>query len=186
MFRQLIRQIAVLVNRNVFAKVSEDATKNQVWIVKGLHNQDKEIEVFELYGLSTSPPDKAELLRFALNGHEEHSIALGATGGSFRPRKLLQGEVQLYSQFGQYLKMLEEKQGINLQSGNNSVTLDNSKASMSVGGNSFLLDADKFQVTIGGNTFTMTSAGITSDKDGEFDGISVSTHTHHPITKLPI
>lgn len=146
--RQLARRVSVMINRNVFSKVENAASKNQLWIAKGVHEQDKEVEVFEPYGLSTSPLQSAELLRFALDGYEEHSIALGATGGTQRPRNLQAGEVRLYGSGNAYIQIL----------------------------------GDTINLVAGGNTVSIADAGLTSNKNGTFNGISVDSHTHDGVS----
>lgn len=166
-FRELSNRLSSMINRCVLAGI-EAGHKNQKWLVRGVESQDKEVEVFELYGSTSSPPvnGQSEALRFSLEGYEDHSIALGATGGSFRPQDLKPGEVVHYTQWDKGSKhrvhFHAEKQGISLMAGDNVLTLDNERLLISIGGNTVVIDAN----------------GLTSPQDGTFAGVSVETHTH--------
>lgn len=151
--RRLARNIAVMINRNVFERVTKAGTKNQLWLVRGLHDQDKEVEVFEPFGLTSSPPDDAELLRFALDGHEEHSIALGATGGSKRPRNLAPGEVRLYGNGNATIQILDDR--IVFVVGGNTIT-------MTAGGLVSNQDATFNGVSVATHTHDGVSTGLSN------------------------
>lgn len=161
-----MHRLISMINRAVVLTVN-NTSKNQRWIVKGVSGQDKEVEVFELYGITTCPPKgQAEALRFCLEGYEDHTIALGASGGIYRPKDARDGELIIYSMWDKDSKhrveLREEKKAINLMSGNNL----------------FSLDDEKLVIKIGNNQITITENDLQSNKDGIFAGTSVHTHEH--------
>ena len=207
--RSLINKVHAMINRCVVTNI-DNGTKNPLWVVKGVVDQDKQVEVFENYGRTAIPPEDAEALRFALEGDESHCIAMGATGGNHRPVDGLPGEVIDYAMWEnledednplyQRIHYKEDKQSINILSGKNNLIVDNEKISGDVDGNTLTLNAAGFSVdvggntvtltdskltfSVGGNTFTMDASGFKGDKDAEFDDVSVATHKHS-ITGSP-
>ncbi len=169
-FRETLRRVASLINRAVLVKVN-NTHKNQKWLVKGMEGQDKEVEVFEPYGWTSQPPvdEKSEVLRFSLEGYEDHTIALGASGANSRPRDAVAGEVIIYTQWDQdnahRIHFHREKQGISLRAGNNVLHLDNEGLVIQIGENMVRIDADK----------------LSSDQEGVFSGVSVTHHTHSGV-----
>lgn len=190
--QELFHRVAAMINRCVVSGI-DNRTKNPLWVVKGVVDQDKEVEVFEPYGMTSSPPEGAEALRFALEADESHCVTLGATGGSYRPRDGLPGEVIHYSKWEGDTKhrihFREDKQAIDILSGENAITLNNEQVTATIAGNQITLDATALTITIGANTFKMDASGFSGTQDATFDGVSVSGHKHFhgtPETSEPI
>lgn len=126
--REAMRRLSSMINRVVLSRV-DNAHKNQKWLVRGVEEQDKEIEVFELYGITSIPrvDETAELLRFSLEGYEDHTVALGATAGSFRPTDANSGEVILYTHWDKSqrhrITLSENGDNIRIQVGDTSLTV---------------------------------------------------------------
>ncbi|MGH1542354.1 MAG: hypothetical protein ACRBHB_18150 [Arenicella sp.] len=97
-FSDLFRRVTSMINRNVVARV-ENKHKNQLIYTFGLYEQEKLVEVIEPYGLTAWPveDEQAEMIRYSVNGVEDHSLALCASGGKYRPRYAEYGEVIAYS-----------------------------------------------------------------------------------------
>jgi phage gp45-like len=109
----IFRRITSLLNRNVVHRV-DNAHKNQLLYTLGLIDQEKEVEAVELYGMTAYPVEdiQAELVRFSVNGSEDHTLCFGATGGIYRPLDAVYGEVIYYS----YLDK-DDKHRIHLKQG---------------------------------------------------------------------
>ncbi len=145
--KEAARRLSSLVNRVVLTRLDNNH-KNQKCLVRGVEEQDKEIEFFELYGITTSPrvDNKAEVLRFSLEGYEDHTIALGATGGNDRPRDAKSGEVILYTRW--------DKQGS--QGGFHRIH--------------FMNEGDEIRVTVDKTVIYITRTGVKIKADLEIVG----------------
>lgn len=89
-----------LVARAVLALV-DDARKLQSVQVDLLDGETRaDVERFQQYGLSSVPEPGAEAVMLAVGGSRSHMVAVAVDDRRYRPRDLKEGEVCLYSKFG--------------------------------------------------------------------------------------
>lgn len=188
--RQILRQhesrLNAVINRAVLEGV-DGSQLAQLLNVKGLAGQEKVVELFENYGLSASYLPGAEVLRFAIDGYEDLSIAVGVADKRHRPKDLQQGEVCLYTNQDDGGHRVHLKQGkvIEAKSGDNTFELSPDGFKVTIGSTVLEVASDKVEVTVGPNTFTIEADGTTTLMDLTAQLISVATHIHAPVVGGP-
>ena len=105
---------------------SVDSTKFQTVSISGIDGttEDK-IENLQPYGLTSRPVTGSECVRFTVGGCSDHSVAMAVADRTFRVKNLAEGEVCLYSKFGQKIYLKSD--------GNVEVTVESGK-NISLGG----------------------------------------------------
>ncbi|MEM8698933.1 MAG: phage baseplate assembly protein V [Pseudomonadota bacterium] len=124
--RQAVRSLIV---RGEVTRV-EDGAGRQVLQVAMLEDEVKTgAEHMQRYGLTTHPPEGAEAVVLNVSGNRDHSIVIAVEHREFRLRSLEAGEVALYDDRGQVIRLardgieIEAPDGIRIN-GNVTVTGD--------------------------------------------------------------
>ena len=95
-FKKIASRLKGMLNRGY--RVDYDPLRKNGWaVMRGVLGQDKEVEVFERFGMTSFPPEKGEGVGQAMMGVENHTIVNGFTAGVHRPRDVEEGETILYS-----------------------------------------------------------------------------------------
>ncbi len=132
----ILRRLSALLGRAVVSRV-DDARRLQALQLSGLAGERLDgVESFQAYGLTSSPPIGSEALLACIGGQREHAIALGVAHRESRPRNLAAGEVTLYSQHGQSVKLKAD-------------------------GSIELVSESSIKLTVGGNSIELAGSGVT-------------------------
>lgn len=70
--------------------------------------QLQDAELFQHYGLTSNPPAGTMAIVLPIGGRTAHGIIIATEHGSYRIKSLASGEVALYSQFGQAIKLRQD------------------------------------------------------------------------------
>lgn len=97
----LARATALAVSRGVVRRVEDDAGTQTVQVsLLGDESGDEEVaddvEHFQPFGLSFTPPAGSEIVALSVAGQRDHVVGLGATSRAHRPRGAGEGEGGLY------------------------------------------------------------------------------------------
>lgn len=97
-----------LVARAVLALV-DDARKLQAAQVDMLDGESRaDVERFQQYGFTSVPEPGAEAVMLAVGGSRSHMVAIAVDDRRYRKRGLKEGEVCLYSKFGDYVLLKDD------------------------------------------------------------------------------
>jgi phage baseplate assembly protein V len=109
--RRTAQQGAAVVRQAYRAVLSAIDAKNPVQLVqaKALAGETvQDMEFFQHFGFTSTPPGCTECILLPLGGRTEHSIIIATENGSYRIA-VAQGEVCVYNQWGASMKFLKEK-----------------------------------------------------------------------------
>lgn len=108
LLRPLRNRVANMINRGVVSLVS-DAFKMQLIQASGLPLEivegDKGVEHFQPYGFSSVPLTGAEVLLLFPNGDHSHPLAIAASDRRHRPTAGQAGEVCMYTDEGDVIRL---------------------------------------------------------------------------------
>lgn len=97
-----------LVARAVLALV-DDARKLQSAQVDMLDGESRaDVERFQQYGFTSVPEPGAEAVMIAIGGSRSHMVAIAVDDRRYRKRNLKEGEVCLYTKFGDYVLLKDD------------------------------------------------------------------------------
>lgn len=106
LLRPVRRRIGAMITRGYVLNV--DAGGKRIRLKVGLREGEIAdlVELLEPYGFSAPPlPDRDGVLTLALGGHGNHRVGLNAGGRKHRPRDLKPGEVCLYTDEGDEIRL---------------------------------------------------------------------------------
>lgn len=114
-FRQRMRDTASqavgLVRQGFRAVLQSINTSTPIQLVQAEALKGEQIqaaELFQHFGLTSSPPEGTQLIILPLGGQTAHSVIVGTEHGAYRIT-VQQGEVCVYNQWGAYIKLLKEQ-----------------------------------------------------------------------------
>lgn len=101
------RRIRLIVGRAVITAVKAASGKNGVTVNITLLGDEKhsDVELFQQYGFCSLPPKGSELVCVFAGGARDNGVAVASQGETSSMPSLVEGEVALFSKFGQKFVM---------------------------------------------------------------------------------
>ncbi|MGH6714753.1 MAG: phage baseplate assembly protein V [Bradyrhizobium sp.] len=99
----LARRIRMIASRAVVTLVN-DALKVQGVQLNVLANEVAEAQRFQEYGFTSVPLAGAEAIVLSIGGIRSHAVVIAVDDGRHRPQNLQAGEVEIYTDEGDYIK----------------------------------------------------------------------------------
>ena len=187
MIRWLKNRIFNMITRAVVSLSRQEGGK-LIYQVKGLAGEIRsEVEHRCQYGFRSRPEVGAAGVLFSLAGNKENSTLLVVDDKRYgKDIDLKEGDVLIYHKEGTFShysgsNLLEfVPEDYSLEAGNINQTANNIQ-SMSVGTTSIVINGSSIVFTVGDLILTMTTTGISSNKDIIAEGISLKSHTHSGV-----
>lgn len=154
---------------------TDDTTPIQTCKVSSLDSEVFDgIERIQEYGFSSVPPKDSEAVIVEVGGARDHLLVIATDSHDHRPAGGQPGEVQIFSQYGQVIKLAKDGSvTISTPSGQGAVTI---QGNLTVTGTSTFIGTATFQAAL--TALTVTAGLIPS--------LAVKLLTHvHPGTGAP-
>mgnify|MGYP005988835157 CR=1 FL=1 len=175
--RNLQDRVALMIGRAVLRAVNDGAKMQEVQ-VEILAGELRNVERFQDYGLTSAPLPGAEAVTGSVGGDRSHTIALRVDDRRHRLRGLSPGEVALYTDEGDIIK-LKRGRVVEITAG---AAVNINAPAVTVSANAVTLDAATVAVT--GNLTVEGSAAVVGAVTGATvgaGGIDLAGHTHSGV-----
>lgn len=158
-FAALEGRVRLMLGRAIVRLVDDTRTLQEVQVDLLDDESQDAVEHFQPYGLAVHPHLEAEALVVCAGGLRSHAIAIAVSDRRFRLRNLQQGEVALYDDLGNVVKL-----------GRDAITIVAASAINMTAPDGLTINAD---VTVNG--------AIEATGDVTAAGISLQHHTHSGV-----
>lgn len=180
--KRLHARIRGLISRAVVTAV-DNSTKNPRITVKDKSSTGKDVELFQIFGLTAmpEPASKPECMILSSSGSQDALVCLGLSGALRRPKDGKPGETILYSKLdadNPHRIHLKDDGSILAATGTDIYELSPGAFKVDIQGTKIEVTAGEIKFTVGSNTFTISSGGTVTTENVTADGVSVKTHTH--------
>lgn len=126
MLAPIVSRLQMMMGKALLAALADDSTAVQLIKVEGLEGEVlDQIERPQNYGLTSVPPAGSQAVLLFMGGNRDHGIAILVASDGDRKKDMAEGEVALWSKFGNYI-LLKTDKGIEVEAGGESVAVNGS------------------------------------------------------------
>lgn len=155
LLQPLQRKLSQVVSRAVVRVVNDGLKMQELQLTVMADETLDGVERFQNYGFTSHPKDGAEAITLSVNGHRSHSVAVVVDDRRYRLKSLQAGEVAIYDDLGNVIKL-----------GRDAVSIDAVNE----------LNITAPQTNINGDV--NITGDVTVTEDVLANGISLTGHTH--------
>lgn len=120
----LTRKVALMIMRGTIGNANDDEKCQILQVALNADELRDDVEHFQEYGFTASPPNDSEVLTVSLGGNRAHTIAICVQDRTVRPTGMAKGDVALYTTAGilAYLDRSLDELQLGAQSGGAAVS----------------------------------------------------------------
>lgn len=119
-----VNKVVLMIARGIISNVNEDEKCQLVQVSLRSDEVRDDVERFQEYGFTSSPPNDSEVLTVSIGGNRAHTIAICAQDRTSRPTGMDEGDVALFTTAGilAYLDRSKDELQLGAQSGGAAVS----------------------------------------------------------------